>query len=152
MGQAELWRRSALVVEDDDIVARLLQFILKGEGYAVQRVADGLGARGLIGHAVPPDLVTLDFLLPDATGIDVLKVMRANAEWQHVPVLLLSAECQENVELALPADTGGSIGYMEKPFKAEELRAYISRLMNESALHTVRGGGRPRRAAVGRRF
>ena len=152
MGQSELWTRSALVVEDDDVVARLLQFILQGERYVVQRVADGAGALTLIEHEVAPDLVTLDYMLPDMTGIDLLRTMRSSPDWKHVPVLLLSAETRELVELAAPADGGGTIAFMEKPFRAAELRAYISRFMNETALHHVRGGATPRRAAAGRRY
>jgi DNA-binding response OmpR family regulator len=141
MGQAELWTRSAVIIDDDNIVARLLQFILEGEGYSVSRVSDGRAARELIAKELPPDLVTLDFMLPDATGLELLAEMRSTVEWKHVPVLMLSAEPLENLDLTFGSD--GILAYMEKPFRPEELRACISRLLNETALHRVH-----RRAAV----
>ena len=141
MGQGELWTRSALIIDDDNIVARLLQFVLQGEGYAVSRAADGRAARELIANEGPPDLVTLDFMLPDATGLELLAEIRASVEWKHVPVLILSAEPQENLDLTFSSD--GILAYMEKPFRPEELRACISRLLNGTAFHRVH-----RRAAV----
>ena len=151
MGQTELWTRTALVVEDDEVMARLLQFILESEGYAVQRVSDGFSARKFIQNEVAPDLVTLDFLLQDATGIDLLNTIRATPDWRQVPVLLLTAESLELVELAAPPDDIGRTSFMEKPFKTVELRAYIARLLNESALQRANAAGCPRRAAAGRR-
>ena len=142
MAQTELWTRSALIVEDDDVVARLLQFILQGEGYRVTRVGDGAAARALIAAEPSPDLVTLDGMLPDATGRELLETMRATPDWKHVPVLILSAEPQENVDSTL--DDVEILAYMEKPFRAEELRACISRLLKGTSLHRVH-----RRATVG---
>jgi CheY-like chemotaxis protein len=141
MAQAELWRRSALIVEDDDVVARLLQFILQTEGYVVTRVADGAAARALIAAELPPDVVTLDGLLPDTTGRELLELMRANPEWKQVPVLVLTAEPKESI--AATAEQTDILAHMEKPFRAEELRAAISRLLKGTFQH-VHG-----RAAVG---
>ena len=143
MSQAELWTRTALVVADDDVLARVLQFVLQGEGYTVRRVADGRQARALIEHGIPPDLVMLDFRLPDATAVELLETMRATAEWRRVPVLVLSAEPRQSMDLTAPSDVG-PVAIMEKPIRTEELRACISRLLNGSALHGVH-----RRAAAG---
>jgi DNA-binding response OmpR family regulator len=151
MAQTELWTRTALVVEDDEVMARLLQFILASEGYTVQRVSDGLGAHQWIANDVAPDLVTLDFMLPDTTGIELLQTIRATADWKHVPVLLLSAGSPDLVASAVPLEDDGRTSFMKKPFKAAELRAYIARLLNESVLHGAAGPHRPRRAAAGRR-
>ena len=150
MAQTELWTRSALVIEDDDVVARLLQFILQGEGYSVTRVSNGAAARALVGTELPPDVVMLDGMLPDATGLELLEIMRATPEWKHVPVLVFSAEPQAHVD-ATPG-RADILAYMEKPFRAEEVRACISRLLNGTSLHRVH-----RRATVslprhGRRY
>jgi DNA-binding response OmpR family regulator len=149
MAQTELWTRSALVVEDDDVIARLLQFILQGEGYTVTRVADGAAARALIAAELPPDLVTLDGMLPDTTGRELLESMRANPDWKHVPVLILSAEPQENVDAA--QDDAETVAYMEKPFRAEELRACIARLLRDT-LHRVHRRATVSLARHGRRY
>ena len=147
MAQTELWTRSALVVEDDDVVARLLQFIL--QGYTVTRVADGAAVRALIAAELPPDLVTLDGMLPDTTGRDLLESMRTSADWKHVPVLMLSAEPREKVESEL--DDAEIFAYLEKPFRAEELRACISRLLKDT-LHRVHRRATVSLARHGRRY
>jgi DNA-binding response OmpR family regulator len=151
MAHTELWTRTALIVEDDEVMARLLEYMLEAEGYAVQRVCDGLNALKLIENDVAPDLVTLDMMLPDTTGIELLKTMRATPDWKHVPVLLLSADLPEVIELAESGDDSGATALMEKPFKAADLRAYISRLLNESVLHGTARRANHRRAAAGRR-
>jgi DNA-binding response OmpR family regulator len=151
MGQTELWTRTALVVEDDEVMARLVQFILESERYCVQRVPDGFSARKLIENDVAPDLVTLDLLLPDTTGLELLATIRATPDWKHVPVLLLSADLPEFVELASTGDDAGTTTFMEKPFRAADLRAHISRLLNETALPRVTRAATPRCAAAGRR-
>ena len=150
MAQTELWTRSALIVEDDDVVARLLQFILQGEGYTVTRVADGAAARALIASELPPDVVTLDGMLPDATGRELLELMRVTPDWKHVPVLILSAEPQGGID-AIPDDTD-TLAYMEKPFRAEDLRACISRLLKNTTLHRVQRRATATLARHGRRY
>jgi DNA-binding response OmpR family regulator len=150
MAQTDLWTRSALIVEDDDVVARLLQFILQGEGYRVTRVADGTAARALIAAELPPDLVTLDGILPDTTGRELLESMRASPEWKHVPVLILSADAQDDIEPSI--DDAGISGYMQKPFSAEELRACIARLLKGTSLHRVHRRATVSVARHGRRY
>ena len=118
---------TALVVEDDDQIAYLLQFILRKEGYAVAVASDGLEARRMIGADDPPALITLDFMLPHANGLELLSEIRAKPGWQHVPVLMLTARSQEK-DIAL-ARASGATDYLVKPFKPEELRACIRRLV-----------------------
>jgi DNA-binding response OmpR family regulator len=138
MAQTELWTPTALVVDDDDLIAKILQFVLSSEGYSVRRAADGRAVRELIATEPPPDLVTLDFLLPDDTGVDLLATMRATPDWKHVPVLFLSATPRAEMDRAL--ETASSVTYLEKPFRAEDLRGWIVRLRNGPRLQ-----GTPRR-------
>jgi two-component system alkaline phosphatase synthesis response regulator PhoP len=118
---------SALVVEDDDQIAYLLQFILRKEGYAVTIARDGREAQEFIAAREAPTLVTLDFMLPHANGLELLALIRAQAGWEHVPVLMLTARSQEkDVERARAS---GATDYLVKPFKPEELRACVRRLV-----------------------
>jgi two-component system, OmpR family, alkaline phosphatase synthesis response regulator PhoP len=133
MAQAELSTRSAVVVEDDDLVSHLLQFILEGEGYAVTRVAEASSARELIANAAPPDLLTLDFMLPDGTGLELLALVRQTEEWKHVSVLMLSAESPETAVTS--ASDLGALVFVQKPFRVEDLRACISNLSNGALQH-----------------
>src|SRR5687767_10236582 len=117
----------ALVVEDDDQIAYLLQFILRKEGYTVTVARDGREARQFIDGTQVPTLVTLDFMLPHANGLELLSEIRSKAGWAHVPVLMLTARSQEK-DIA-HARASGATDYLVKPFKPEELRACIRRLV-----------------------
>jgi DNA-binding response OmpR family regulator len=119
--------RSALVVEDDDQICYILKFILGREGFVVDIARDGHAAEALIDKMQPPAIVTLDVMLPHADGFTLLKRIRARAGWEAVPVILLTARSQEkDVVRGLEA---GANDYMVKPFKADELRARVRRLV-----------------------
>jgi DNA-binding response OmpR family regulator len=120
-------KRSALIVEDDDQICYILKFILEREGFAVDIARDGHAAEDLIGKLQPPAIVTLDVMLPHTDGFALLKRIRGTPGWEAVPVILLTARSQEkDVVRGLEA---GANDYMVKPFKADELRARIRRLV-----------------------
>ena len=117
----------ALVVEDDEQIAYILRFILEREGFTVHVATDGRTALQLIETLPPPAIVTLDVMLPHADGYELLHAVRKKAGWQDVPVLLLTARSQEHdIVRALGA---GANDYMVKPFKPDELRARVRRLV-----------------------
>jgi len=119
----------ALIVEDDDQICYILRFILEREGFVVNIARDGRSAQELIASMPPPAIVTLDVMLPHADGYALLKIIRATAGWGEVPVILLTARSQEkDVVRGLEA---GANDYMVKPFKADELRARIRRLVKK---------------------
>jgi len=120
-------KRSALIVEDDDQICYILKFILEREGFVVDIARDGRAAEDLIGKLQPPAIVTLDVMLPHSDGFALLKRLRATPGWEAVPVILLTARSQEkDVVRGLEA---GANDYMVKPFKADELRARVRRLV-----------------------
>lgn len=117
----------ALVVEDDDQIAYLLRFILEREGYQVKLASDGRIAQEMINSMAPPALIMLDVMLPHVDGYQLLGMIRAREPWQAVPVLMLTAKSQEkDIVRALDA---GAADYVVKPFKPDELRARIKRLV-----------------------
>jgi DNA-binding response OmpR family regulator len=120
---------TALIVEDDDQICYILRFILEREGFVVHLARDGRAAQELIEKLPPPAIVTLDVMLPHADGYSLLKKIRATAGWETVPVILLTARSQEkDVVRGLEA---GANDYMVKPFKPDELRARIRRLVKK---------------------
>lgn len=122
--------RRALIVEDDDQIAYLLRFILEREGFKVELASDGRVAQDLIAHGVPPALVLLDVMLPFVDGYQLLAAIRAKDGWENVPVLMLTAKSQEkDIVRALES---GAADYMVKPFKPDELRSRIKRLVKET--------------------
>ena len=119
--------RTALVVEDDADIGKLLRWVLEREGFEVTLIADGGDAVKRVGDGRPTHLVLLDVMLPHASGHDILRAIRANAEWKAVPVVMLTAKSQE-ADVVKALDTGAN-DYMVKPFQPAELRARIRRLV-----------------------
>jgi DNA-binding response OmpR family regulator len=122
-------RAAALVVEDDDQIAQVLRFILEREGYNVHLAPDGRSAQQLIGSMPPPAIAIMGVMLPHFDGYELLSRLRATAGWQAVPVILLTALSQEkDIVRGLEA---GANDYLTRPFKPEELRARIRRLVKK---------------------
>lgn len=120
---------AALVAEDDEQLAYILRFILEREGFEVHAAPDGRTAKQFIATLPPPAIVLLDVMLPHVNGYELLAQLRATAGWQAVPVIMLTARSQEqDIVHGLEA---GANDYMVKPFKPEELRARIRRLLKK---------------------
>ena len=76
----------------------------------------------------PPALVLLDIMLPYLNGLQLLAQIRQKAEWQNVPIIMLTADSNErDIEQALAA---GANDYMVKPFNPRELIARLRRFIN----------------------
>jgi DNA-binding response OmpR family regulator len=119
--------RSALVVEDDADIGKLLHWVLEREGFAVTLLNDGRQALERIAAGPPTRLVLLDVMLPHASGHDLIAALRADPRWAQVPVIMLTAKSQEK-DIVKALDAGAS-DYMLKPFQPSELRARIRRLV-----------------------
>lgn len=115
----------ALLVEDDPDLALLLQFILAREGYRVDHCVDGRAAKARLERA-PPQLVMLDVMLPYHDGFELIGMIRARADWDAVPILVLTAQSRD-YDIARALD-GGADDYVLKPFQPEELKARLRRL------------------------
>ena len=118
---------SILVVEDDDNIATLLQFMLEREGHQVTLLADGQAAHAHITQQPPPALVLLDSMLPYRDGLSLLKTLRGQAPWRNVPVVMLTARSLER-DIVSALDAGAS-DYVIKPFQPHELLARVRRLI-----------------------
>ena len=112
-------RMTALVIDDEPQIRRLLRVTLEGNGF---RVIDApRGQEGLMQAAqCRPDVVLLDLGLPDMDGVEVLKRLR---EWSQVPVIVLSVRDRENDKVA--ALDAGADDYVTKPFGTNELLARL---------------------------
>lgn len=118
---------TVLIVEDDSHILHLLRFILEREGYEAQVATDGRAAQGLIERIDPPAVVILDVMLPYVDGYQLLGEMRARAGWEKLPIIILTAKSQEK-DIVRALDAGAN-DYVVKPFKPEELRARVKRLV-----------------------
>jgi two-component system, OmpR family, KDP operon response regulator KdpE len=111
---------TALVIDDEIQIRRLLRLAMESRGYTVREAENGqLGLQEAAFHR--PDVILLDLGLPDLDGLCVLRNLR---EWTDVPVLILSVQDQENVKVA--ALESGADDYVTKPFSTAELIARLA--------------------------
>jgi two-component system phosphate regulon response regulator PhoB len=109
---------SILVVEDEPAIQELVAYTCSSNGYSV-RCADSVrAAREAIGQQLP-DLVLLDWMLPDKPGIELLKDLRTEDRTRGVPVIMLTARGSE-ADRVVGLDTGAD-DYVVKPFSPREL-------------------------------
>jgi two-component system KDP operon response regulator KdpE len=112
-------KSTALVIDDELQMRRLLRVCLEANGYRVSEAATG--QEGIVEAAQhPPDVVLLDLGLPDMEGVAVLKRLR---EWSQVPVVVLSVRDREEDKIA--ALDNGADDYVTKPFSSGELLARL---------------------------
>jgi DNA-binding response OmpR family regulator len=123
--------RIAVVVEDDQIVVKLLEHMLSRDGYGVQTALNGRQAVDLMENLpAPPALVLLDVMLPYVDGFELIRKIREHATWNHVPIIMLTSKSQEqNIVRALDY---GANDYVVKPFRPGELLSRIRRMTKSS--------------------
>jgi two-component system, OmpR family, KDP operon response regulator KdpE len=119
-----------LVVDDEEQIRRALRSILSSRGYSLEMAATGEEAL-LKAIDAPPDLVVLDLMLPDRSGIEVCRELRS---WMTTPILILSVKANE-ADKILALDEGAD-DYLTKPFSAGELLARIRALLRRAAALT----------------
>jgi DNA-binding response OmpR family regulator len=112
-------------------MAYLLGYLAERERFVVESIADGRAAAARIDAGPAVDLVLLDVMLPYTDGFELLTRMRANAQWQGVPVIILTSRTREHD--AVRALSLGAEDYLTKPFSPAELVARIRRRLHSTA-------------------
>ena len=110
---------SLLFIEDDDHIRLALRLVLEDEGYRVREAADGRSGLAAF-HAEEPDLVLLDLRLPDISGFDVCRALRAMS---IVPIIMVTA--QTDTQDMVTGLEAGADDYVTKPVVPKELAARI---------------------------
>lgn len=114
-----------LVVEDDPVSARLLQRLLEQGGYDTDRAASAAEALGMLEQRYY-DAMTLDLMLPDRDGLDLLRDIRADADTADLPVIVVSASADQARE-HLTGDAAHVVDWLNKPLSAHTLRQTLAR-------------------------
>ncbi|MCR8745336.1 response regulator transcription factor [Romboutsia lituseburensis] len=125
-----------LVIDDEIHIVELLKFNLEMSNYEVEYAYDGVDGY-IKAKEIKPDLILLDWMLPNISGIDVLKKIRADKDLNQTPVIMLTAKNMENdkVEgLEIGADD-----YITKPFSIKELFARINTILRRCNTKTQPG-------------
>ncbi|MBP6366360.1 MAG: phosphate regulon transcriptional regulator PhoB [Nitrosomonas sp.] len=115
-----------LVVEDEPAIQELISLNLKRAGHMVLCANNAEQAKQLINNVLP-DLVLLDWMLPDTTGIELARRLRREARTKSIPIIMLTARVQENDKIS--GLEAGADDYITKPFSPRELIARIKAVL-----------------------
>jgi two-component system phosphate regulon response regulator PhoB len=118
-----------MIVEDEEPLTLLLRYNLEAEGYAVDTAARGDEAEVKLKEAAP-DLVVLDWMLPGMSGIELCRRLRARAETERLPIIMLTARGEESERIR--GLSTGADDYIVKPFSVPELVARIRALLRRA--------------------
>ena len=111
-----------LIVDDVPANLKVLGDILKGEGYKVRPVPNGILALQ-VAERTEPDLILLDIMMPDLNGFEVCKLLKENPKVKDIPVIFISA-LSDTQDIVKALQSGG-VDFITKPFKAEEVIARV---------------------------
>lgn len=123
-----------LSAEDDTIMQGILKDTLVPAGYELVQCNDGASVMPKV-IIEKPDLILLDVNLPDMTGIDVCKLIKADAATRHIPVLMLTGEARE-VTMRVEGLDVGAEDYLFKPISPRLLLARIASILKQSVRPT----------------
>ena len=123
-------RQKILLVEDEQAIADTLIYALGSEGFDVCHVTFGSEAIAALRQS-PVELVILDVGLPDTTGFEVLKRVRAEPQNSDVPVIFLTARAEE-IDRILGLELGAD-DYVTKPFSPREVAARVRAILRRDA-------------------
>jgi two-component system OmpR family response regulator len=126
---------NVLVVDDEAVLAEMVSMALRYEGWNIATAADGSAAIAAA-RAQRPDVVVLDVMLPDMSGLEVLHKLREQTP--QLPVLLLTAK--DAVEDRIAGLTAGGDDYVTKPFSIEEVVLRLRALLRRTGVTTVDSG------------
>lgn len=107
-----------LVIEDEPNIIEAVSFFLSRDGWEVFTHSNGHDAVDAVSHRAP-DLVILDLMLPGRSGVEILRDLRADARWQDLPVIMLTARGHSR-DRAEAEDAGASL-FMTKPFSNSDI-------------------------------
>ncbi len=117
--------RTLLIVDDEDGVRSLVRMTLESENYQILEATTGTEALDLV-RRHHPGLVLLDVMLPDSSGIDICRTLKADPQTASTTVIMLTAKAQ-TADLE-EAEEAGADGYFTKPFSPVALMQRVERI------------------------
>jgi two-component system phosphate regulon response regulator PhoB len=125
---------TVLVVEDEQAQREVLAYNLEAEGFHVTRAENGEEALILVDE-VAPDIIVLDWMLPNVSGIEVCRQLKMRSNTRAVPIIMLSARSEE-VDRVRGLETGAD-DYVVKPYSVIELMARVRAQLRRTRPSTV---------------
>jgi two-component system alkaline phosphatase synthesis response regulator PhoP len=142
MPMTETEKKTVLVVDDEEGVRLFLKTALKKAGFNVETAADGLEALVKV-KASPPDVISLDLVMPKKSGAKFFHEIRKDKKLQHIPVVLVSAHAKDDLgkkdfDGIMSGETvQAAESYLEKPVKAEIYIDSIKRALGLEHIKTL---------------
>jgi two-component system cell cycle response regulator len=139
---------TVFVADDNAAILQGLERALRASGYAVHTATNGADVLRMLEEAAqPPDLVLLDVMMPEVSGLDVLRRLRTEPRWADVPVVLITAT--NDGALPVSALRDGAVDFLTKPFRLDELLARVhSHVQRNVALRAAREQARIRMETI----
>jgi len=119
-----------LIAEDEPSILESLDFILRRAGWSISSVTDGDAVLEGV-RRLKPRMLVLDVMLPKRSGFDILKHLRADAETENLPVLILTAKGQQQDRRI--AEELGANGFVTKPYSNAEVVGAVRSLLGGDA-------------------
>ncbi len=120
---------SVLIIEDEKAIREMIRFALQREGHAVLEAEDAKSATEVLASE-RPDLMVVDWMLPDVSGIELIRRFRRDEVLRDVPMIMLTARGEESDKVK--GLESGADDYMTKPVAIRELNARIKALLRRS--------------------
>ena len=121
--------KQILVVEDERPIREMIAFGLRRAGFEVREAADAKAGRAEVANK-RPDLLLVDWMLPDTSGLEFTRALKRDRETRELPVIMLTARAEEGDKVA--GLEGGADDYITKPFSPRELLARINAVLRRS--------------------
>ena len=118
-----------LIVEDEEAIRQMLAFNLTRAGFEVDEAEDCRAARRCMADA-RPDLLIVDWMLPDTSGLELTRALRRDEANRELPIIMLTAKADEREKVV--GLEGGADDYVTKPFSPKELIARINALLRRT--------------------
>lgn len=125
------------VVEDDLSILKLIEYALKTKGYEIETFENGEDFF-LELEKKSPNLILLDIMLPDISGMEILEEIKNNNKYSTIPVMMLTAKDSE-IDVVTALDNGAD-DYMKKPFSVLELLSRVNALLRRFEKEEVEVG------------
>ncbi|MEW6409904.1 MAG: response regulator [Nitrospirota bacterium] len=120
-----------LIVDDEEDLLTLLEYNLSREGFSVEKAKDGYRCMEIVRER-PPDLLILDLMLPELSGLEVCRLIRKEPRISHTPIIMLTARSQE-MDRVIGLEIGAD-DYITKPFSIRELIARVRAVLRRKGV------------------
>jgi CheY-like chemotaxis protein len=121
-------QKTVIVVEDEPDAAELFAEMMRVSGYRVFKTYSSTPAIGLIAKELP-DVVILDIMMPDISGLEVLRFMRRDPKLKDIPVIVVSARSMPS-DIRVGLEAGATI-YLTKPVGYLDLKKSVDQVLQE---------------------